>query len=147
MGKEEWFWEGNVVDVLIKHLKKLGWIIQKTANTSSRERGVDIWATRKDITLLIEAKGYPSKFYERGINQGKAKPTNPRTQARHWYSEALMTAILRQADNPKARVAIAVPEFEVFLNLISRTNQALSKLGIGVYIVNKSGVVSENFFK
>jgi hypothetical protein len=91
--------------------------------------------------LLIEVKGYPSKLYQRSENKGKQKRTNPSTQARHWYSEVLFSAILRQVENPDVLVAIALPDFRVFNNLVRRTNNALDKLEIKVYFVEETGVV------
>jgi Holliday junction resolvase-like predicted endonuclease len=137
----EWYWEGNIVKAVVTHLEKEGWIIKKTANTITRESGVDIEAQKGDALLLIEVKGYPSKVYQRGAGQGKPKRTNPSTQARHWYSEVLFCAILRQAENPNATTAIALPDFAVFINLVNRTRHALEKLGIRVYLVEEDGLV------
>src|SRR5687767_6036018 len=39
---KEWFWEGNVQTTLLRHLKKDGWHIQRSADTASRSRGIDI---------------------------------------------------------------------------------------------------------
>jgi hypothetical protein len=140
--KNEWHWEGNVVEAISAHLQAEGWSIKHTANTESRESGVDIRAQKGNEILLVEVKGYPSKVYERGANQGQPKRTNPSTQARHWYGEVLFSAILRQEGFPQATVAIALPKFTVYTNLIQRTQHALSKLGIDVFVVDESGVVS-----
>jgi hypothetical protein len=123
-------------------LQAEGWSIKRTANTESRESGVDIRAQKEDEILLVEVKGYPSKVYERGVNQGQPKRTNPSTQARHWYGEVLLSAILRQGGSPQATVAIALPKFTVYTNLIQRTQHALSKMGVEVFVIDESGVVS-----
>jgi len=57
----DWYWEGNVVEAIARHLEGDGWAIVTKANTHSKERGVDIHADRNGRTLLVEAKGYPSK--------------------------------------------------------------------------------------
>ncbi len=137
----EWYWEGNIVKAVVTHLEKEGWSIEKIANTKTRETGVDIRARKDDALLLIEVKGYPSKVYQRGEQQGKPKRTNPSTQARHWYSEVLFCAILRQAENPDAITAIALPDFTVFINLVNRTRHALEKLSISIYLVEENGLV------
>jgi len=137
----EWYWEGNVVKIVVAHLEKEDWVIERTADTESREAGVDIIARKDNVLLLIEVKGYPSKLYQRGEHKGKQKRTSPSTQAKHWYSGVFLSAILRQAENSNAVVAIALPDFPVFSKLVHRTRQALDKLGIKVYLVEENGVV------
>ena len=56
----DWYWEGNVVEAIARFLAQDGWTIVGKADTHSKERGVDIQATRHGQTLLLEAKGYPS---------------------------------------------------------------------------------------
>lgn len=137
----EWYWEGNVVKAVSAYLQKEGWTVKRTANTETREAGVDIHAQKSSEVLLVEVKGYPSTVYERGERKGQPKRTNPPTQARHWYGEVLFSAILRQAEHPTATVAIALPKFTPFTNLVRRMRHALTKLGIVVYVVEDSGTV------
>jgi hypothetical protein len=137
----EWCCESTVVATVVSHLKRDGWAIHSVANTETRAPGADIRASRHGQTIIVEAKGYPSTVYARGENKGKPKPTKPGVQARHWYSQVLFDAILRQAQYPSAQVFIALPDFSVFVNLIDRTRVALCKLGIGVFIVRKTGMV------
>lgn len=137
----DWFWEGNIVDTLEKQLTDSGWSIVSKADTATRQAGIDLHATKRDVELLIEAKGYPSTMYQRGAKQGMPKPTNPSTQARHWYAAALLCSMLRQHERPNAIVAIALPEFPVFLGLIKRTERSLHKLGLRVLILSETGAV------
>jgi hypothetical protein len=122
-------------------LKQNGWTIEHIADTKKREAGVDVRATQTERVLLVEVKGYPATIFQRGIKKGQPKPTHPVTQARHWYSEVLFLAILRQVDNPTIEVAIALPNFPVFINLVQRTRSALNKLGIIVYFIEETGEV------
>src|SRR5437762_924499 len=92
----DWFWEGNVVEAIVRHLIQEGWAIVSKADTYSKEAGVDIHATRNGATLLVEAKGYPSKQYRDPNRVGEVKPTNPTIQAQHWYSHALLKALRLQ---------------------------------------------------
>jgi hypothetical protein len=131
----QWPCEQNVVESVVAHLRKEGWSIESIANTEARAPGADIRATRSGKLLIVEAKGYPATVYARGVNKGKPKPTKPGVQARHWYAQVLFAAILRQSQYPGASVVIALPEFQVFTNLISRTSHALKKLNIGVFLV------------
>jgi len=77
----DWFWEGNVVAAIAQHLSETGWRIVRQANTATKERGVDLHAERRGQTLLIEAKGYPSKGYRDPARSAETKPTNPTNSA------------------------------------------------------------------
>jgi hypothetical protein len=50
----DWFWEGNVVKAIARFLADEGWTIVGKADTHSKERGVDIHATRVGRTLVVE---------------------------------------------------------------------------------------------
>lgn len=137
----EWYCEQNVVAAVVTLLKQDGWDIESIADTESRARGADIRAQKDGRILIVEVKGYPSTVYAHGPNKGKEKPTRPGVQARHWYSHVLLDALLRQSEYPHAQVAIALPSFPVFTKLIARTQAALCKLGIDLYLVNGMGNV------
>ena len=116
---------------------KNSWLIKSVAHTESREAGDDIRAERDGQILIVEAKGYPSETYERGPSKGSKKRTAPSTQARHWLGEVIFTAMLRQNANPEAKVAIALPYKQVYLNLLDRLEVSLKKLGISTIIVRE----------
>lgn len=137
----DWFWEGHVVDSLEKQFRNLGWSTVSKADTASRRSGIDLHLRKGKVDLVVEAKGYPSTTYQRGPNQGMPKPTNPSTQARHWFAQALFCSILRQRDHPTSIIAMAFPEFPVFVNLAERTNDALKKLGIRIIFLTQDGTV------
>jgi hypothetical protein len=118
-----------------------GWSIEAIANTETGQPGADIKACRADSVLIVEVKGYPSKTYERGPRKGQPKRTNPPTQARHWFAEALLIALLRQAENRQHHVAIAFPEFAVYTKLLTRVTESRKLLGLIVLLVEESGTV------
>jgi len=136
-----WCWEGIVVQAVSSFLTARGWSIESIANTETGEPGADIKARRADSVLIVEVKGYPSKTYERGPRKGQPKRTNPATQARHWFAEALLTALLRQAQDRQHHVAIAFPEFAVYSKLLTRVAESLRLLGLIVLLVQESGTV------
>jgi DNA-binding Lrp family transcriptional regulator len=136
-----WCWEGTVVRSVTSFLTARGWSIEAIANTETGQPGADIKACRADSVLIVEVKGYPSKTYERGPRKGQPKRTNPPTQARHWFAEALLTALLRQAENRQHHVAIAFPEFAVYTKLLTRVTESLKLLGLIVLLVQESGTV------
>ena len=114
---EEWFWEGNVVEAICKHLMADGWSIESRANTETHEAGIDILAHKANKRLIVEVKGYPSEANQRGKYKGQ--PNRQRgTQARIWFGDVLLSAILRQDAYPDAEIAIAFPDFRTYSALL-----------------------------
>jgi len=145
---EDWFWEGNVAEVVAAYLKASGWAILSQADTLSRARGVDLHASRVDLhasrcnsELVIEVKGYPSKVYRDARRAGQPKATNPTLQAGHWYAHALLKAIRLQSMFDNAHAVIALPDFPRYRTLIEETRPALCKLGIALMIVAEAGTI------
>jgi len=145
----EWFWEGNISAKIVSQLKEKGCIVNSVVDTESRDSGIDIFANKNSCCIIVEVKGYPSKFYQRGDKKGHIKSTSPSTQARHWYAEVLLTAILRKAKFPEAKIFIGLPNFTVYKRLIDRTKNIINSLGINFFIVNESSSIEglENVVK
>ena len=139
----EWFWEGNVVNTVGRGLASKGWKIESQADTRSKERGVDLRASRAGTVLLVEVKGFPSKSYRDPQRADEHKPTNPTNQAQQWYSHALLKALRLQTAYPQARVALAFPDFPRYRTLFSETKLGLEKLGIALLMVDASGQLLE----
>jgi hypothetical protein len=51
------------VNALAHGLAERGWAIESKADTHSKERGVDLRASKEGRILLVEVKGYPSTEY------------------------------------------------------------------------------------
>jgi hypothetical protein len=141
----DWYWEGNVVLSLEGYLKHNGWNVRPIPSTERREKGPDLVAEKDGHTLVVEAKGYPSKGYQHGERKGQPKNTNPATQARHWFAQALFQAILKQNEFKDAQIAIALPRFQTYLDLLDRTKPQLMKLGVWVYVINEKTEPSRLF--
>jgi hypothetical protein len=135
----DWFWEGNVVNALARSLASKGWKIENQADTHSKERGVDLRASKAGTVLLVEAKGYPSTSYRDPRRAGEHKPTNPTNQAQQWYSHALLKVLRLQTAYPQTKVALAFPDFPRYRSLFGETKLGLEKLGLAVLMVNASG--------
>ena len=140
---ESWFWEGNVVETIVRRLEQDGWSIVSKADTRSKEQGIDIHAAKNGKALLIEAKGYPSTTYRDPRRAGQIKPTNPTLQAKHWYSHALLKAVQLQTEYPDAIIALGFPNFPRYRNLFEETKIGLQKLGVAVLAVSEDGKVVE----
>lgn len=136
-----WYWEGNIVEALAKHLENTGWQIDSKADTRSKARGIDIQASHGEQKLLIEVKGYPSKEYRDPARAAEVKRTQPSNQAQQWYSHALLAAMRIQTKNPTAKVALAFADFPRYRTLFEETYKGLERLGICVFMVNEAGDV------
>lgn len=139
----DWFWEGNVVDAVARALVSKGWKIESQADTHSKERGVDLRASKAGTILLVEAKGYPSTNYRDPRRSEERKPTNPRNQAQQWYSHALLKGLRLQTEYPEAKIALAFPDFPRYRALFEETKLGLAKLGLSILMVNESGQLFE----
>jgi len=138
----DWYWEGNVVEAIARFLTQDGWAIVGRADTHSKERGVDIQATRHGRTLLLEAKGYPSKNYRDPRRAAEVKPTNPTNQAQQWYSHALLKVMRLQTKHPEAVVALGLPDFPRYRALFEETRGGLARLGVALLTVRADGTVT-----
>jgi hypothetical protein len=67
-----------VVRALVSHLTQCGWTIKAIDDRATSASGEDIIAVRSGQTLVVEAKGFPSKTYERGARAGQPKKRSTR---------------------------------------------------------------------
>jgi hypothetical protein len=138
-----WYWEGNVQATVARFLVSEGWVIESVADTASRQQGIDLMATNGARRLAVEVKGYPGTVYARGERAGQLKPTAPTNQARHWFAQALLAAVLTGGSREQVEIALAFPDMPRFRDLIARTEWALRRLGIRVLLADESGRVEE----
>jgi hypothetical protein len=129
--------------LLVAHLVGQGWKIQRVADTTAKEPGIDVLATREGQTLAVEVKGYPGRRYADPRRADEVKPTAPSVQARHWYSQAILKAMLTRNDHPEYDIAIAVPEAATYQALYQRTRGSLRQLNITLFFITGNGHVRE----
>jgi hypothetical protein len=55
----DWYWEGNVVDAIARFIEREDWTIVAKADTHSKERGVDIQATKGGQNAPARSEGLP----------------------------------------------------------------------------------------
>lgn len=140
----DWFWEGHVQDVVLKHLLATGWHIDQLANTAARARGHDIAASRAGQHLIVEVKGYPSIGYRDPRRANEVKRTQPSLQAKHWFADALLKAVrMRSVLPPRTLIALAFPDFPRYRSLVADTEAVLSKLGISVLLTTETRTINE----
>ena len=137
----EWHTEENTQSLLVEWLRAEGWTIVRTADTATRERGVDVVAERDGRRLGVEVKGFPSRFYVVGSKKGQVKPTAPVEQAKKWFSHALVPAMRLRTREPELRSVMCFPDFPVYRRLHADTASSLRAAGIEMWLVAESGEV------
>ena len=140
--EDDWFWEGNVQKNIAEYLQEQGFDVKAT-DTISKSTGVDIVAKKAEKNILIEVKGWPSDKYMDGPKKGQPKPTHPTLQAKHWLSEAFLTVIRRKSKFPGYTLAIGLPKFRRYTDLLNEISWAIETLGIKIFLVDSTGKVSE----
>jgi hypothetical protein len=105
----DWYWEGHVQALVVGYLARSGWSIKRVTDTASSEHGHDIAAHRGGEQVLIEVKGYPTSTYARGERQGSVRsPGSLGSQARTYFSNALLSGCLMRAETSEACIAPSV---------------------------------------
>ena len=145
--KSEWFWEGNVQATLVADLARSGAHIISVADTESRQHGIDIIATQSGGKILIEVKGYPSRYYARGQRKGEVKKTPAPMQARVWFADALMSSMLNAEEDPESDIVICLPHAATYRSPVERTRTSLAQLGVTLAWVLESGDVEWEKFE
>ena len=142
--EDDWFWEGNIQLLISKYLTNTGYKEVKIVDTSSKDKGPDITAEKDGTNWVIEVKGYPSNKYVQDTDRytkGESKKTNPSTQARHWFSEALTSILLTKSEDPAKEIGLGFPRKDVYINYLNRMSYIRGKLDIYALLVDESGKV------
>ena len=127
-----WYWEGNVQAAVVRQIDGLGYRIQSTADTASKQQGKDVVAIAPSgQKLWISVKGYP-----RGTPR-----TNPRTQARHWFAHAIFDLVLWHGEDPSVTMALAFPDQKTYRNLAARIQWLFAALNASIFWVTDDGRV------
>ena len=137
----EWHTEENTQRLLAEWLAGEGWTIVRTANTATREHGLDVVAERDGQRLGVEVKGYPSRFYVTGPKRGQVKTSTPKEQAKKWYAHALVPAMRLRTREPDSMSVMCFPDFPVYRELYADTAVSLRAAAIEVWVVSQDGGV------
>lgn len=142
--QHDWFWEGNIQKKIVEHLISSKFEILSEANTYTKNPGPDILARHNGNILQISVKGYPSDKYTGdfpGGRKGQKKRTQPSTQARHWFSEALFELILAKSQKPQLGIALGLPRFQTYVNYVTKIRWLREKVDLLCYFVDSDGKV------
>lgn len=140
-GDEPWHTEARVQSTLISALVRDGWRVVSQADTATKQHGIDVVASHGELVAGIEVKGFPTRTYADPRRQGQPKPTQPSTQAGHWYSQAVLAAMRLRTRRPELLSVIALPDFPRYRSLFSETKTSLDAAGIHLWWVHASGDV------
>lgn len=124
-----WYWEGNIQSVLVSWLVRQGYTIRKVSDTAARTQGKDIIAVdSSDKEHWISVKGYPER--------------SPNVQARHWFSDALMSLTLYRDEDSSVNLGLALPDgFATYINLAPRIEWLRRAMPFTIYWVSEGGHV------
>lgn len=136
-----WPWEGAVQRVFVDVLAASGWSVIRTADTATKEHGVDVLASKSTRRLGAEVKGYPSRTYADPRRVGEIKPTSPTLQAGHWFSQALFKALMLLDSHPGHESLVVLPDEHRYRDLADRTRTGRARAGIHVVLLHDDGTV------
>jgi len=126
-----WCWEGNVVAAIVRYLASAGYHIRRVADTESREHGKDIVAESPSGHLWVSAKGWPS---------GPPAAQSP-AQAAIWFEGAFFDIVTWHGEDPKAQLALGLPDFPRYRALAGRIRWLQPIIGFSYVWVGKDGQV------
>jgi Holliday junction resolvase-like predicted endonuclease len=141
LGDGPWYTEARVQAALVSALVADGWHIVSQADTATKERGIDVVASRGNVVAGVEVKGFPTTTYADPRRSGEVKPTQPSTQAGHWYSQAVVAAMRLRTRHPEFLSVIALPDYPRYRTLFAETRTSLDAAGIHLWWVHNSGTV------
>jgi hypothetical protein len=123
--------------MLEAYLLSEGWTVQPTAGETS-EFGPSLVATRHNRTLAVAVRGYPAAS---PLPVGEGPPA---VQARHWYAQAILEAILIRGAQPDVDIAIGLPDVPVYRGLHGRSRDVFGRLNLLVFFVAGDGRVRDH---
>ncbi len=134
--------EADVQAAVVAALTTAGWDVRSTANTATKEQGIDIVAEREGQTVGVEVKGFPGQNHPDPARTDRRKRTRPSNQAGHWYAQAILAAMRLRGTHPDWRSVIALPDHPRYRTLHTQTVASLSAAAIELWWVDSTGEVS-----
>lgn len=138
-GAQGWPWEGTVQAVFGAFLNGQGWLVTSMADTATKAHGVDLLARKGERRLGAEVKGWPSVGYADPRRAHEVKRTQPTTQAGHWFSQALMKALMLLDSHPDHESLVVLPDYPRYRDLAERTRTGRAAAQVHVVLVSPEG--------
>lgn len=127
--------EDEVVLILKEYLESDGWYIGSNY-CLGQKHGFDIIATKKDITMIVEAKG--SKAND--MSPTKIRDSFDSGQIKTHFGKAIVKMLEVRISNPNAIIAIAHPDDIYIRNTIGKMTPFLKELSIRHFWVSKNKI-------
>lgn len=121
------------------YLHSHGWLVTAMADTATKAPGVDVLASKEGRRVGAEVKGFPSVGYADPRRASEIKKTQPSTQAGHWFSQALMKAVMLLDSHPGHETLMVLPDYPRYRDLAQRTRQGRAAAGVHVVFVDADG--------
>lgn len=143
----DWYYEGNISKKLVEFFTDNEYVVIKDNSANIKARGEDIIVEQGGVKIVVEVKGYPTEFQTKGTTKGTPKVTKPTLQAKHWFSEAILSSIFnykKHENNSNTKLAIAFPKFERYEVLVTKVKPFFKKhkIDFTVYFVHENGEVT-----
>jgi hypothetical protein len=129
--EDNWFWEGNVQAVVVRHIAARGYLVRSVADTATKQRGKDIIAEKDGKPLWVSVKGYPKG----------TKRTRPATQASHWFKQVIFDVIEYRGENRESELAVALPDYPRYRTLAERITWFQAAANFAYFWVQENGEV------
>ncbi len=145
--QNDWYHESQISKKLVKYFERNNYRIVKDNSENISTRGADIVVCSENEYIVIEVKGYPTTFHTKGVKKGMPKPTNPKLQAKHWFSEAIFSSIFNYSQFKNSQnliIALAFPLNYRYKELINKVEDYFSdnQLNFRVYFLDENGNVT-----
>jgi len=128
-----------VQSLFAAYLHSNGWLVTAMADTATKAQGVDVLAQKGVRNLGAEVKGWPSRSYADPRRGAATKPTQPSTQAGHWFSQALFKGLMLLDSRPGYETLVVLPDYPRYHDLARRTESGRAAAGVHVVFIAEDG--------
>lgn len=141
-----WPWEGHQ-SLFAAYLHSHGWLVTAMADTATKAPGIDVLANKEGRRVGAEVKGFPSVGYADPRRASETKKTPPGTQAGHWFSQALMKAVMLLDSHPGQESLMVLPDYPRYRDVAQRTRRGRAAAGVHVVFVGADGSAQSETWK
>jgi len=134
-----WPWEGQVQSLFAAYLHSNGWLVTAMADTATKAQGVDVLAHKGARNLGAEVKGWPSRSYADPRRSEEVKPTQPSTQAGHWFSQAVIKGLMHLDSHPGYESLVVLPDYPRYRHLADSTRSGRAAAGVHIVFIAEDG--------
>jgi hypothetical protein len=139
INNNHWYSEEFIFSSVAKYLREMGYKVQQENRSKDSEKsGMIITASRYFKKEIIEVKGYPH------CHPNQLHSATPKaTQAKTWFTEALINSFVNFASFENAELGMALPNVSRYQAIIKNLTDyfTANELYFRIYLVNEDGSV------